>query len=107
MLTQIKECKSFIAQAATLNGKGLISLTHDRANRGNQNQCYRSLCGKIYLQAWEVAEQHNNPQVFVQASGVRYRSSKRKSIEGTFVNKKKLKIGRTNVYKTMHVGLGS
>ena len=31
---------------------------------------------------------------------------KRKSIEETFVNKKKLKKGRANVYKTMHVCLG-
>ena len=54
----------------------------------------------------EVTEENTNPQVFVPESGVRLRPLKRKSgIEGKFVNKK-LKKGRANVYKTMHVGLG-
>ena len=55
----------------------------------------------------EVTEKNTNPQVFVPASGARYRPLKRKSsIEGRFVNKKKLQKGRDNVYKTIHVGLG-
>ena len=55
----------------------------------------------------EGTEENTNPQVFVPASGVRHRPLKRKSsMEGKFVNKKKLKKGRANLYKTMHVGLG-
>ena len=54
----------------------------------------------------EVTEENVNPQVLVPASGVRHRPLKRKSdIEGRFVNRK-LKKGRANIYKTMHVGLG-
>ena len=57
--------------------------------------------------AWhEVMKENTNPQVFLPASGVRHRLLKRRSgIEGKFV-KKKQKKGRTNVYKTMYVGLG-
>ena len=47
----------------------------------------------------EATEENNNPQVCVPASGVRHRPLKRKSIEGTFVNKK-IEKRRTNVYKT-------
>ena len=53
----------------------------------------------------EMTEENNNPQVCVPASSVRHRLLKRKNIEGIFVNKK-LKKGRANVYKTMHVGFG-
>ena len=53
----------------------------------------------------EVIEENNNPQAFVPASGTRHKPLKRKSIEGTIVNKKRLKKGRKNVYKIMHVGL--
>ena len=39
-------------------------------------------------------------------SGVTHMPLTMKSIEGTFVNKKKSKKGRDEVYKTMHVDLG-
>ena len=41
------------------------------------------------------------------ASGTKHRPMKTKtSIEGTFLSKRKLKKGRANVFKAMHVGLG-
>ena len=54
----------------------------------------------------DVTEENINPQVFVPDSGVRHRPLKSKITEWTFVNKKKLKKGRDNIYKTMHNGLG-
>ena len=107
MLTQIKELKSFVAQVATLSGKGTSSMTHERADR-------TQICAtKAYAVEFankqanqEVSEESNNPQVFVPSSGVWDRPFKRKNIEGTFVNKEKSKKGRSKIYRNMHLGLG-
>ena len=109
MLTQINKFNSFIAHVSTSSGRGPCFLTHDQADRNT------SICvAKAYIvefsnkHAWQEATEKNiNPQIFVPASDVRHRPLKTEtSIEGKFVNKKKLKKGRVNVYETKHVGLG-
>ena len=104
MLAQIEEFKSFIAQGTTPSGRGPSSLTCDRADRGTQIHATKAYVTEFTNKhTWhEVAKENKNPQVFVLASSVRYMLLKRKSIEGTFVNKKELKKGRANVHKTMH-----
>ena len=53
--------------------------------------------------------ENTNPQVFVASQWCEAHvplKMKTSDIEGKFVNKKKLKKGRANVYKAMHVGFG-
>ena len=106
-VTQIEEFKSFIVQATTSSGRGLSSLTCDRADRSTQIFTMKTYVAEFINKhaQQEVAKENNNPQVFLQASGVRHRPLKRKSIEGAFVNNK-LKKGRANVYQTMQPGFG-
>ena len=80
MLTQIEELKSFIAQASTLSGKGLSSVTYDTMDRGTLNHATKSYAAEF--------------------------ANKRKSIEGTSVNKKKLQKVRAKDYRNIHVDLG-
>ena len=107
MLTQNEELKSFITQATTSCGKSPSSMTHDRMDRSSQILATKAYVAEFTSKhVWqELTEENNNPQVFVPASGVRHRLMKRKHIERTFVNRKKLKKGRGNAYKTVHVGL--
>ena len=109
MPIQIEEFKSFIAQGTTSRGRGLNSLSHDKVDRSTQMCAVKSYAEEFTNKhtQQEVTRENNNLQVFLQASGVRHRPLKRKSsIEGTLVNKKKLKRRRANIYKTIHVGLG-
>ena len=108
MLTQIEELKSFITQAVTSSVKGPSSVTCDRVDRSTQIYATKAYVAKFTntCAQYRAAEQNNNPQIRMQASGVKHRPLKRKSIEWTFVHKNKLKKGRGNVYKIMHVCLG-
>ena len=83
-------------------------MTHDRGNRNIQicpAKTYTAeFCNQIARQ--EAREENNNPQVFVPGSGAWHRHSKMKSIEGTFVSKKKSNKGRGKVYRNIHLGFG-
>ena len=109
MVTQNNEFHSFIAQASSSSGRGPCSLPHDREDRNTQIRVVKDYAVEFSNRhAWHAATKENtNPQVFVPASGVRHRLLKTKTgMEGKFLNKKKMKKERANVYKTMHIGLG-
>ena len=67
MHTQIQEFRSFIAQATTSIGRGLSSLTCDRADRSAQMHAIKAyaveLTNKCTQQ--EATEVNTNPEVFV------------------------------------------
>ena len=108
MLTQIEEWKSFLAHVATLSWKGPSSMTHDRVDRNTQIHATKASVAEFAKKhaRQEVSEENNNKQLFVQDSVTRHRPSERKSIEGTFANKK-VKKGRVKVYRNIHVSLGT
>ena len=54
---------------------------------------------------WCLKRKKNYPQVFVPGSGVQYRPSKRKSIEGSFVSNTKSNKRRSKAYRNIHLGL--
>ena len=69
MLTQIKELKSFLSQAATLSGKGPSPMTHDRADRNTQIQATKEYVAKFANKhaRQEASEENNNPRDLCQA----------------------------------------
>ena len=105
VLTQIEELTSFLAQAATLCGKGSSSMTYDRAIRNTQI-CYTKTYAVEFANKHtrqEVSIENNNPQVIV-ADGLhevpRGRASKRHL--WIKINWRK----EERVYRNIHVGLG-
>ena len=89
MLTQIEEFRLFIAQNTTSSGRGLSSMTCDKADRSTQIHATKAYVAESTNKCtwYEVTKENNNLHVFVSASGARHRPLKRKSIEGKFVNK--------------------
>ena len=72
MLTQINELHSFIAKASSSSGEDCDSLPPDRKIE-TPKYMWQSLATQFSSKCpqWEATKENTNPQVFVQASGVR------------------------------------